>query len=40
MREAWTESFGLADANEYIEYKQQGPPEKHRELYAIFYSKS
>ena len=40
MREAWIESFGLADANEYIEDKQQGPTEKHRELYATFYSKS
>ena len=40
VREARIESFGLADANKYIEDKQQGPTEKHRELYAIFYSKS
>ena len=40
VREARIESFGLPDANKYIEDKQQGPTEKHRELNAIFYSKS
>ena len=40
VREGQIRSLGLADTNQYVQTKQQGPNVQHRELYSLSCNKN